>query len=212
MSKLYVSLRTLAISSYSLIAGSCFGSAGMFDQFVIVNTGSSVYYDIGATTGNPDFQGSSLGTFDPSLGGTLTLGGQGKSYKNGGSDVTGMQLFYRIWQGAPSGTFAQLNYNFQIDNVNGTPGDQQWGTDVAGANGTAFFTPNVLTGLTYGSYTLEVYSQITTNGAGGAVNPTLNDRGGSNFTATFNVVPEPSRALLAIVGLGMVVVHRRRRA
>lgn len=178
----------------------------MFDQFIIVNTGSSAYLDIGATTGNPDFQGTNLGDF--TSGGSLLLGGQGKSYKNGSSDVTGMALYYRVWQGSAGGAFTPLNYAFQSNLV--TPGDQQWGSDVAGANGTAFFTGNLLTGLSAGSYSLEVYSQISTNGQDGASNPTVNNNGGNNFIATFSVVPEPSRALLLILGLSLVFTRRRR--
>lgn len=182
------------------------GAAGMFDQFVIVDSGSTPgYYDVGAATGNPDFQGSDLGSFDVATGGTLRLGGQGKSFKNGGSNVTGMQLMYRVFQGAPTGSFTTLSYAFQIDNVGGTPGDQQWGTDVAGSNATAFFTSEILSGLANGSYSLEVFSQITTNG--GTI---PNDNGGSGFVASFTVVPEPSRAVLACLGLGALIMRRRR--
>lgn len=186
-----------------------YGSAGMFDQFVIVNTGSTTYFDIGAVTGNPDFQGTNLGDF--TSGGSLLLGGQGKSFKNGGSDVTAMALYYRVWQGSPGGAFTAFNYAFQIDNHGGTSGNQQWGSDVAGANGSAFFTSNLLNGLSAGDYSLEVYSQISTNGLGGATNPTVNNNGGNNFIASFSVVPEPSRALLGIMGLVLLINRRRRR-
>lgn len=189
-----------------LLPLSGYGAAGMFDQFIIVNTGPSAYYDIGAVTGNPDFQGTNLGDF--SSGGSLLLGGQGKSFKNGSSDVTGMALYYRVWQGSASGAFTPLNYAFQ-SNL-GPPGDQQWGSDVAGANGTAFFTGNLITGLSAGSYSLEVYSQISTNGLDGASNPTVNNNGGNNFIASFSVVPEPSRALFSILGCALVFVRRRR--
>ena len=181
----------------------------MFDQFVIVDSGSTGFYDIGAATGNPDFDGSNLGSFDVAAGGTLRLGGQGKSFKNNGTDVTGMQLMYRVYQGAPTGSFTPLSYAFQIDNFGGTPGDQQWGTDVAGSNATAFFTGEILAGLANGSYSLEVFSQITTNGVNES-NPVLNNNGGSGFVATFSVVPEPSRALLAFVGMGTLIMRRRR--
>jgi|APTNR8051073442_1049403.scaffolds.fasta_scaffold00906_13 MYXO-CTERM domain-containing protein len=185
------------------------GAAGMFDQYVIVNTGSNTYYDIGAATGNPDFASADLGTFTNAD--SLSLGGQGKSYKTSGSgtDVTGMQLYYRIWQGSPLGSFTSLGYAFQIDNYGGTPGDQQWGTDVAGSNGSAFYSANVLSGLANGVYSLEVYSQITTNGVD-AANPIKNDNGGANFTATFTITPEPSRAVLSLLGLGLICLRRRR--
>ncbi|MDZ4402136.1 hypothetical protein [Prosthecobacter sp.] len=185
-----------------------FAATGLFDQFVIINTGSQTYYDIGASTGNPDFQGSDLGTFNPGTGSTLSLGGQGKSFKNNSSDVTGMQLQYRIWQGTESGAFTPFSYAFQL-NIGGG-GDQQWGSDVAGSNGTAFYTPgNLLSGLANGNYTLEVFSQINTNGVNTG-NPEFNNAGAANFEATFSVVPEPSRAMLGLIGLTGLLFRRRR--
>jgi hypothetical protein len=179
----------------------------MFDQFIIVNSGTNTYYDIGATTANADFQGASLGSFTTS--GSLLLGGQGKSFKNNFSDVTGMSLFYRVWQGIPGGSFNQFNYAFQINNVGSISGDQQWGSDVAGSNGTAFYTGNLLTGLATGTWNLEVFSQITTNGVN-TTNPISNNNGTANFTATFAVVPEPSRILLLFAGVAAMLMRRRR--
>lgn len=183
----------------------------MFDQFIIVNSGTNTYYDIGATTANQDFQGASLGTFTTS--GSLLLGGQGKSYKNNSSDVTGMRLFYRVWQGSPGGSFNQFNYAFQ-SNLGTGPGpdfsvNQQWGSDVAGSNGSAFYTSNLLTGLATGTWNLEVYSQIGTNGVNTA-NPISNNNNNANFTATFAVVPEPSRTLLLFAGVAAILMRLRR--
>ncbi len=205
-------MNKLSLLLLTLVALPLSGHAatGLFDQFVIINTGTNTYYDIGASTANAEFQGSNLGTFNPGGGSTMSLGGQGKSFKNNGSDVTGMELYYRVWQGAESGTFTPFNYAFQINNVGGTSGDQQWGSDVAGSNPTAFYTSNVLSGLANGSYTLEVFSRINTNGVNTG-NPVFNNVGGANYEATFTVVPEPSRALLGLIGL-VGILSRRRRA
>ncbi len=122
----------------------------------------------------------------------------------------GFKCFRRtVLEAIPLDKVRSNGYAFQIDNHGGTPGDQQWGTDVAGSNGSAFYSANVLTGLANGVYSLEVYSQITTNGVD-AANPIKNDNGGANFTATFTITPEPSRAVLSLLGLGLICLRRRR--
>lgn len=180
--------------------------AGIFDSFGIVRTTTNTYYDIGASTANADFQGANLGTFDVTLD-NLQLGGQTKTYKNDSSDVSGARIWYRIWSGSESGSFTSLTYAFQIDNVGGVPGDQQWGTDT----GSPFYTSNLLTGLSNGNYTLEVYTEISTNGVN-AANPIAANNGGSNYEATFSVIPEPSTYALVFGGLAALVLLRRRSA
>ncbi len=198
-----------------VVTGSvAFGDAGIYDPFAIVN---GTFYDLGAATVNPDYQGSFLGSFGTAS--SLSLGGQQKSYKNTGTDVTGHQLDWRIWQGTPSGTFNVVNYSFQWNsgdagapgNLN-SPGDQQWGTNVEGANASNGAINISLAGFTPGTYTLELFSLISTNGVNAS--PTIfNNNGGANYTATFTVVPEPSSlALLAGPGvLGAWFFIRRRR-
>ncbi len=202
-------MNKLSLLLLTLVALPLSGHAatGLFDQFVIINTGTNTYYDIGASTANAEFQGSNLGTFNPGGGSTMSLGGQGKSFKNNGSDVQGMQLFYRIWQGTESGGFTPFSYNFQ-SNIGGG-GDQQWGSDVSGANLSAFYTPNLISSLLNGTYTLEVYSQINTNGVN-TDNPVYNSNSSNNFEATFTIVPEPSRSLLGLAGLALISLRRRR--
>ena len=200
-------IQALAIALIASSASS-FGAAGIFDSFAIVRLASNTYYDIGATTANPEFQGASFGTIN-SVTGNLQLGGQTKTFKNSGSDVTGSRIWYRVWSGTASGAFSSLNYAFQINNVNSVTGDQQWGTDVAGSNTTAFFTSNLVSGRANGNYTLEVYTEISTNGVN-AANPIASNNGGSNFQATFTVVPEPATWGLLAASLTLAVVFRRR--
>lgn len=203
MKKTFLASATLIASSAAVFAG-----GGIFDDFVIVNTSSDTFYDMGASSANADFQGADLGVFNTTD--NLQLGGQTKTFKNNGTDVTSASLFYRIWTGSESGAFTQLSYAFQIDNVGGTANDQQWGTDVAGSNASAYYTSNLLSGLSAGDYTVEVYTEITTNGVD-AASPIASNNGSANFEATFTVVPEPgSFALLAgIAGLAFVALRRR---
>lgn len=212
MKRLAVFLSSLALALPSV----SHGAAGFFDGFTIVystlNAGSgssTTYYDTGAVTGNPEFQSTILGTFNRDQSGNLQLGGQQKTFKNNGTDVTGEILSYRVWSGSPGGSFSDLAYAFQIDNVGGVGGDQQWGTDVVGANGSLIQTGNLLSGLANGNYTLEVFSRVTTNGVNEA-GTVFNNVGGANYTATFTVVPEPSRALLLMAGVLGCFLRRRR--
>ena len=198
-------IQALAIALIASSASS-FGAAGIFDSFAIVRLASNTYYDIGATTANPEFQSASFGTIN-SVTGNLQLGGQTKTFKNSSSDVTGARIWYRVWSGTASGSFTSLNYAFQLNLV--SPGDQQWGTDVAGSNTTAFFTSNLVSGRANGNYTLEVYTEISTNGVN-AANPIAINNGGSNFQATFTVVPEPATWGLLAGSLTLAVVFRRR--
>lgn len=182
------------------------GSAGMFDQFVFTSTngGPLSFYDIGTPTANPDFQGTILGTFDR-FATTLQVGGQQKSFKNSGTDVTSHSLFWRITE--LGGSFASVAMPFQVD-LGG--GNQRWGGDTQDANPDPIeLSSNVFSGLNNGTYTLEVYSQITTNGVD-AASTIFNNNGGANFTATFTLVPEPSRVMLACLGFAGLIVRRRR--
>lgn len=201
------------IASFVLVPGISFGAAGIYDSFVFTTTSGSApltFYDIGAVTANPDFDGANLGTFTVSD--VLQIGGQQKSYKNNGTDVTSHSIFWRV-TGVTS--FASVNMPFQWNNGDSgapsglnNPGDQQWGGDVQGSNGTLVLSSNVLAGLAQGNYTLEVYSEITTNGvdAAGTIG---NVNGGNNYQATFSVIPEPGSAALGL--LGSLFLLRRRR-
>jgi hypothetical protein len=218
-------LLALALTATVLIGtqSASLASAGIYDPFVIVNSttsGGNAFYDLGATTINPDFQGASLGTFDP-VTDFLRLGGQQKSFKNNGTDVTGHFLQYRVYlTGSPTGSYTSVSYPFQWNQGDsgapgglGNPGDQQWGTDVQGSNGTNVLSSNLLTGLANGNYTLEAYSEITTNGVD-ASSSIANNNGGSNYTATFTVIPEPSTVSLLLGSsiFGGLFLLRRRRA
>ncbi|NJL75166.1 MAG: T9SS type A sorting domain-containing protein [Saprospiraceae bacterium] len=185
MKKIFL-LLCLGLSCY---ASSCFAAGGFFDSFVIVNAnGTTTYYDLSANSANANYQGTAnLGNMSPSAQ-SLILGGQIKTFKNNGTDITGVSIFYRIYpQGSPSGSFIQIPYSFQIDNVNGTPGDQQWGTDIAGSNVTDDGV-NVLNGSTLpaGIYTLEVYVRITTNGVN-AASEIFDSNSSTNYQANFVV-------------------------
>ncbi len=195
--------KTILALTLASMSSAAFGAAGIFDSYLFTSTNGTapdVFYDIGATTGNDDFDGADLGSF--SLGDTFQIGGQQKSYKNTGTNVTAHTLFYSV----DGGAYQTVALNWQHDLA--TPGDQQWGGDVEGGNGTFTVSSDILSGLSAGNHTLTVYTTITTNGvdADGTI---YNSNGAKNYTATFTSVPEPSSA--ALLGLGGLALIMRRR-
>ncbi len=182
---------TLLLTALAVLCGvqRSHGAAnyGIYETYVILrlNGGANAFYDAGANTANPDFQGASLGTFNPSLNSLILNGGEVKTFKNGVGDVTGAFLDYRIWlTGNASGSFIERSLPF---NANLGNGDQRW--QLTGDN------INVLSGLSSGNYTMEVYFR-----ASGNQGDVFDSRGGLNYQATFSVVPEPTNVALSIFG------------
>jgi hypothetical protein len=171
----------------SAVFFSCIATAkaglGIFDDFAEVNGVTyEGQYDL---TGNPKMSGGvSLGTVSS----LIFNGGEVKTYKNGSDNVTGADIWYRVWatSGGPSGSFSATVLNFGFNITGGNPGDQDWNNYNANIN--------VLSGLTSGNYTLDMYYEIYGTGS-----PTDNNRG-SDYLFTFSVVPEPITLALPIFG------------
>lgn len=185
------------IAAVALVAtGSSNAATGVYESYGIIeiNTTSS-YYDMQAATGNPDFQNADFGDFNVSVGNTLTLvGAEIKTWKNGASDVTGGRFDYRVYlTGDTPGAYSEFSLSWNGD-LGG--GNQKW--DNTSAN------VNLLTGLTNGDYTLEVFSYSTTNEGN-----QYSNNGGSNYKATFSVVPEPASAALGLIGTALLLRRRR---
>jgi len=140
--------------------------------------------------------GPSLGTFTQGTD-TLTLnGGELLTWKSGGADVTGAQVYYRI----DSGSFNPIALAFNQDNVNGNSGDQRWYTDGASVN--------LLNGLSAGTHTVSIYFRDSNTVD---VNDYVSNTG-NNYNATFTIdsVPEPVSSLMMASGLVMFCLFRRR--
>ncbi|MFM2385726.1 MAG: hypothetical protein RL660_483 [Bacteroidota bacterium] len=158
-----------------LMAISAQAGSGIFESYVKIG---STFYDLGATTGNPDFQGASLGAF--TSGATISLNGEVKTFKNGPDNICGGRIYYSVYpaSGTP-GTFTQLNLPFQANLSN--PGDQQWGNGAAASISLAGYTP--------GSYKIAVYVGDQGDAAGGCTQDPfhVSNNGGAYWIADFTV-------------------------
>ena len=133
--------------------------SGHFDSaYVVLNlndSGSNTWYDLGANTGNTDFNGADLGIFDLGSDDLKLIGTQHNMSKCDGCNITGSILYYRIYTyGSPSGGYTSVNSNWAENGNDGCP-TQRWQN--------LSLTTNLLNGLSTGRYTIEIYSQGTTS-------------------------------------------------
>lgn len=160
-------------------------TTGIYESYAIlsINGAANTYYDMNAVTANTDFQGANLGSFT-SANSLVVVGGQNKTFKCSGGDVTGGNLYYRVWStsAGASGTFTSVGMGFVSNDAGGCGGNQTW----EGTSGTT----NVLTGLPAGNYTIEVYSD-----APGFPSTAFSNNGGANYRATFTYCGPTSGAL-----------------
>ena len=176
--KLLLFFCTLFVTSASL------GGSGIYQTYVIINKGTgNEYYGGGINSQNATaFNGLNLGSFCPTS--TLLLnGGEVLTFKNGISDVFGANIFYRVYStSGTGGSLTQIDLPFTCQfPTNPCPGtfnngDQKWARTAHNVN--------VLSGLTPGTYFLEVYWN-SPNSDGG----TFDSNFGANFKATFTVLP-----------------------
>lgn len=156
-------------------------SAGFNTTYIVlsINGGSDTYYDLQATTGNPDFDGANLGTFcQGSSNGIVFKGAEHNVYKCGTCDLTSTRIYYRIYPtGSPSGSFVSTVIAYSSGFNNGCGGqDQQWKN--------VSFNTDLLAGLSPGNYTLDVYSDASVTCSGGTI---YASNSGNNYKATFTV-------------------------
>lgn len=171
-----------------------------------------VYYDLnGSGEASGNFNSANLGTYNTSLasgeGSSLFVNSQINAWAAGGDSYNNFSLWYRVYSGSASGTFTQISAG-SIDNVGG----DNWRGFATGAD--------LLDERSNGTYTVETYLSRTHTWSGGSqINYLLTSGNtstipsGGYFTATYEVIPEPSTyalLTLAAAGLGAHVVRRRR--
>jgi hypothetical protein len=200
------------------------------DDFIILKalgTGATFsgekYYDVKRDVSllNPNFSGANLGTFNI-LSTDVTIGGN--TYSAGGLlQLSGAELKTDVTGGGDyqnSGNFARMFYAVTAVGVNPSSFttlsmgliNSAW-PNYTWANTSS--SVNLLQGLAVGSYKLTAYfetngSYFTSSQQFYSISPDNN--GGSNYVATFNVVPEPSTGMLMGLGIaGLLVVRRIRK-
>jgi hypothetical protein len=184
--------------SYLYVVTNLNGAGNVFNQVrtgSTPGTGAASGYDLTSDGVNPQFL--NFGSLSSSS--NLTIKGfEYKTFNDNSSSVTFANLYYRIYPtGSPTGSFTQIQTNSPIS---ASGNNKTWQV----TNGSA----NLLSGLSNGNYTMEIYTESYTNG----VNTAGNIFGfSSNPTATFTVVPEPTTWVLLAGGLTTLMVYRRRR-
>ena len=186
LSKSSISLLLLMLSLIGYVPNCFAQTTGIYESYSIlsINGGANAFYDMNAATANPDLQGSVLGSFN-STQSLVVKGGQNKTFKCSGGNVTGSNLNYRVWltSAGASGTFTVLSMSFVSNDAGGCGGNQTW----QGTAGVA----NIISGLTTpGNYTLEVFSD-----APGSPSTAFSNNGGANYKATFNYCGPTTGAL-----------------
>nr|MBP9875217.1 hypothetical protein [Haliscomenobacter sp.] len=151
-----------------LVFSLAFGASGIYDNNIAlkINGSNTNYYygshctnNLGGCVGSaspisPNFESSILSN-------VLTLSIdwlEVRTYKNGSDDITGANLYYRVFQtGHIPGSFFQESISFGAD-IGG--GDQRWTENV---------TINLITGLLASTnYKLEIYSTAPFTYSGGS--------------------------------------------
>lgn len=163
----------------------CGQDAGIYQTYVILDNGTTTYFHGGINNGGTTpYSNHSFGNVTQ-----LALkGGEIKSWKNNGGDVTGAKLYFRVYVSNPIPdplpNFTELDLPWAENNVDNSEGNQKWAkTD----NNT-----NVLAGLTASeTYNLEVYWKIHSN-----VGDKLDDNSGEYFKSTFTVDPSLSEEFI----------------
>jgi hypothetical protein len=220
VNRLYVSLTMKRIILATLLLASvhCAQAAtGAFGSYIQILTTVNTVYDMQTygPTNPPNFGGASLGTVVQEGSSTLHITNASVlTFKNGGGDVTGAQLNWRIYkQGNTPGSFNTAGVNFGANststdlggNVFSGGGDQEWrGLSSGAIDIDSLFS--TYSNASNGTWNLEVFMRAFTNEG-----DRFSNNGGTNYIATFNVVPEPSRIMLVALGALGLIARRRRK-
>jgi hypothetical protein len=148
-------------------------ATGIFEYFLDTKLGSTSKFH-GSYNMGTSFNGSNLGEVN-STNTTLVIDISGvKTFKNGGGNVTGATIFYRVYKtGDPAPAYLSQNLPFAANLT--SPGDQEWNNSA---------DVNLLANVTSdGTYNVDVYFEAATN-EGVRIFGTINSS--NPFKATFS--------------------------
>jgi hypothetical protein len=154
--KIMKKLFTLVV--FAFLSQAALAGTGVFEYYLDTKLGSTPRSH-GNYSGGLAFAGDNLGTVSTTAT-PLIIDLTGlKTFKNGTGDVTGANLFYRVYlTGATAPTYSMLNLPFKANL--GSPGDQEWqsSTDV-----NLLAASLVGAGMSPGTYKVDVYIVASTN-------------------------------------------------
>ena len=156
---------------------------GIFQSYIITDSGLGNEYRAGSINadGAVSYIGYNYGVF-PAGGSFILNGAELKTFKNGGSDVCGGSIFYRVYNlNDTPGSFASIGWT-NVTDLGG--GDQRWDNTTAGVN--------LLTGLPEGDYAIEVFWEITGSNSGGCAEFRYDSNPGDDWRGFFSVGTPPS--------------------
>ncbi len=184
----------LGVASFALVAGIASAQLiGIADSAVFHaegDGGNGVWYNGSANWAASSFDGADLG--EVNLGGSVTLAAEAQTWnRTFGQEV---DMGWSINGGNVS--WHELGY---LSNV----GDNNTLWQSPGFNGV-----NVADGLGVGEYDVAVFFRATQDGD----DAVWDSNAGNNYTASFEVIPEPTTIGLIGLGLAGLLVARRRRA
>jgi surface protein len=171
--------------------------AGFNSSFAVfgINGSNSSYCMLSNTTcgSNGILNGATLGSFVHNSGNLILKGAEHNVFKCFTANITATALNYRVYPaGNASGSYTPVGIDFitgdgSFSNTNGCGGaDQRWRDVQENIN---------LTTLTPGNYTIEIYSELTTNGGARFLS-----NSGANYKANFTISPAPVDCVVSAWG------------
>jgi uncharacterized protein (TIGR02145 family) len=187
-----------------LTVNDCFGTYASAPNLTSCNTSvasQGAFYNTSGSGANlinstgTNYNNYNFGSYFVNSGGLVLKGAELKTWRNTSSgNVCSAKMYYSIYPtGSPTGVFTPINLPY-YDGCSGgafptggpcNNGDQKWRDISQNIN---------LTNYTAGSYTLEVYYEITgshTSTSGCGTTQYLNNNG-SNYTSTFTLLAAPT--------------------